>query len=265
MGWSDFFLFLCNLYKTGVFVSICGLDCAKRESYTIQNTVIMYKTLLLATALLVPAFAQDEAKPAEGAPTPDAPQAQRGQRGQRGGAPGGFRMMAGPGMALLIEEVVMDKYDADKDGKLDDTEKASLKEAADKAREAQRKAREERAAQRGQGGEGRPEGAEGPRRPRGEGGEGRPEGRGPRGQRGQGGEGRPEGAPPRPEGAPQRPAIDPEMMIVGMSMLVEQYDTDKDGRINPEEAKPMLEAAKKLADEKAPKKDEAKEEAKSEE
>lgn len=183
-----------------------------------QLYFIMYKSLLLVCALMAPVFAQDQpAPPAAPEKGKDAPRV-AAERGQRPPRPGMMR-----GHMALVEKLVMDKYDADKNGKLDDAEKAKIKEDSAKIREERQKARQERAKKA----EGEAN-TENRRAPRGEGRRG-----GPRGE----GQGRPEGAPT---------VLDRETMMVGHALLVEKYDTDKDGRLSESEREAVRKDAEAL-------------------
>lgn len=171
----------------------------------------MYKSLLLACAFIAPMMAQDAPAPESASDKAPAARSERGQRGERGQRARQGMMERG----ALMEKLVLEKYDENKDGKLDDAEKAKVKEAAQKIREERAKNRPER-----------PEGANArPNR------EGRPEGQARQGR--SRGEGRPAGERgQRPEGAPR---VDRDTMVVGHALLLEKYDTDKDGKLSEAE------------------------------
>ena len=195
----------------------------------------MYKTLLMAVALIAPVLAQD---------------ASDGPRGPKHQGP---RDM---GRNILAHKLVMDKYDTNKDGKLDDTEKAALKADADKLREARHKEmlakwdkdgdgklsdeekeamktavkaeREKAMKERAESRKDKKDDAKA---------DGDKEGRGKRGERGDRGPRGPRGG--RPGG---------DMMIVGQALVMEKYDTDKDGKLSKDERDAMkscIEAARK--------------------
>lgn len=180
----------------------------------------MYKSFLIAAALIAPIMGQDTT-PTPAVPS-DAP-AHHGERAHRGDI---ARMH-------IAHKLVMDKYDANKDGKIDDTEKAVIKAEADKLRESRRKemlakfdkdsdgklSDEEKKAMRATR-EGKPE------RKKGEGKRG--EGKKPGESKHHEGEGKGHGD--HAHVAPER-----DVMIVGMALFMEKYDTDKDGKISKDE------------------------------
>lgn len=195
----------------------------------------MNKLFILTALLALPAFAQEE-----GSPAPD----------RQGPHRGGMMMHGGPGMMMLINQLGMEKYDVDKDGKISDSEKETIKADAESAREAMkkemeerranmtdeekaafRKAREERAQKRegkGEGKGGEAKDGDKPERPRGEGRRGgRPHGEA-RGER------------PDGPGAVFAPVARP--------LLKEKYDADKDGKLSKEETDKMHADAKALAE-----------------
>ena len=139
--------------------------------------------------LAMPAFAQQDAPQTKDLPTPP-----EGMRPGHWGAAGDMPQMPG---REDFHKKMLEKFDADKDGKLNDEERAAMKAEMEKMR-----------AERGD---------RGPKGPRGENGE-----RGPKGPRGENGGRGPKG--PRGE----RP---------GMPENMEQFDTDKDGKLSDEERK----------------------------
>lgn len=205
----------------------------------------MYKSFLIAAALIAPIMGQDTT------PAPSTPPAAPAHHG--GGAHRGDMVRT-----HIARMLVMDKYDANKDGKLDDTEKAAVKAEADKLREARRAemlakfdkdsdgklSDEEKKAMR-DAREARSEGKKG----EGKRGEGKKHGEGKHGE-GKHHEGEGKGHGDHAHVAPDR-----DVMIVGMALFMEKYDTDKDGKISKDEraaVKTDAEAAHKAHAEKAP-------------
>ena len=152
----------------------------------------MNKTIImtLAAALMVPAMANED--------QPQVP-AQ---------APACKQQPGRPGRHLNPErhKEMLEKFDADKDGKLSDEERKA-------AREAMKDAHGQR-------------GDKGPRGPR-------PEGAA---------EGRPEGCPGNAEGRPGRPG--PRFNPEQRKEMLEKFDADKDGKLSDEERKAAREAMK---------------------
>lgn len=153
----------------------------------------MNKTIImtLAAALMLPAMANEEQTPA-----PCGTSACEQQQPSR----------PGPRFSPEQRKAFIEKFDADKDGKLSDEERKAAHEAMKKAH-----------GQRGERGD-----------------------KGPRGPRPEGAEGRPEGRPGNAEGRPG-PRFSPEQR----KAFIEKFDTDKDGQLSEEERKAAHEAVKK--------------------
>ena len=186
---------------------------------------MMYKSLLLAGSFFaLPLFAQEVPAPEQDAcPAPAA----------EGKGPGPKHGM-NPLRARLAHKLVVDKYDADKDGKLSESER----EVAKKDAEALRKERHEKRLQKlDKDGDGKlsdeekeagrpPHAGKGPRK-------------GPHAGKGEGrGEGKGKG-----EGKPRPPRF---MMILGEALILEKYDVDKDGKLSDSEREAMRADAKAL-------------------
>lgn len=194
------------------------------------------------------------------------------------------------GTMMLAEEIIMEKYDANKDGKLDETELAKLREDVQAKHEAKRAevlakfdtdkdgklSNEERKAmreawmkenpeaakrmekmrERRQNGQG-PNKENRPNRNR----EQQPKGDGPQAGPQDGPQDKPEAAGPqgrqhRQPGGPNRGQgmnrPNSPMMTGGMMFLIEKYDTDKDGVLNETEQKALeADAVKKFEEKKA--------------
>ena len=151
----------------------------------------MNKTIImtLAAALMVPAMANEE--------QPQTP-AQAPVCEQQPGRPGRH-------FNPERHKAMLEKFDADKDGKLSDEERKAAREAMKEAH--------------GQRGD-----------------------RGPRGQRPEDAQGRPEGQPGNAEGRPGRPG--PRFNPEQHKAFIEKFDTDKDGKLSEEERKAAREAMK---------------------
>ncbi len=166
----------------------------------------MFKSLLIMCALVAPVLSQEapEASPAPGAP----PHHKKAHR------PAPARMM-------LMHDLVLQKYDADKDGKLSDGEKAALKADADKIRDARK---QERLAKWDKDGDGKLSDEE-KAAMKADREANAPEGKGPKG----------EGKHPRKPGKHGAHAPLPGMREIGHQLLMEKYDADKDGKLSESE------------------------------
>lgn len=199
----------------------------------------MYKSFLIAVALIAPIMGQDTTPTPPSAPAASAHHGDGAHRGD----------MVRTHIARML---VMDKYDANKDGKLDDTEKAVVKAEADKLRQARRA---EMLAKFDKDSDGKlsDEEKKAMRAAR----EARPEGKKGEGKRGEGkkhGEGKHHEGEGKGHGDHAHAAPDRDVMMVGMALFMEKYDTDKDGKISKEEraaVKTDAEAAHKAHAEKA--------------
>lgn len=181
----------------------------------------MYKTLLMAVALIAPVMAQD------------APEGSRPSR------PHGPRPIA---KNLMAQKLLMDKYDANKDGKLDDAEKVALKADAEKLKEARKKERlakwdkdgdgkfndEEKAAMKAEHEKRMAAKKERMEALKGKEGEAKADDEKKE-------HGKRDGKGKRHPGGPRGERPDFDMIIVGQALVLEKYDTDKDGKISKEE------------------------------
>ncbi len=241
----------------------------------------MYKNIILATVLSVgAAFAQDDIDPQFGQGMPQGPgfgqagpQGRPGMGGHRGQRPGfgnfGGRRMD-PDMMVLAETLFMEKYDADKDGKISDQEREAVKTDVKKVQDARQAemlkkfdkdgdgqiSDEERNAMREEFMKNRPQRERGNRGP-----QGGPQGRPNFGQGGpQGrpnfGQGGPQGRPDMGGNRGQRPGagnfggrrFDPDMMVLAETLFMAKYDADKDGKISDKEREAVKADVKKVQD-----------------
>ena len=197
----------------------------------------MKKNILLAMAFAIAApcaFAQDEAPATP--PPGDAPRHHEGRQGKRPQRPGMNPEQMG--MFIIGEQLVLEQYDTDKDGKLSDEEKAAVKAEIDKRMKARRDEMMKKYDKDGDGKlsdeekKARAEDWKNSRDQRPGMGEGR---RGPRGS---------EGRPGSPNGPRRGGAMDPVMML-GHDLIMEKYDTDKDGILSDSEKEALKADVKK--------------------
>ncbi|WP_455565031.1 EF-hand domain-containing protein [Akkermansia biwaensis] len=239
----------------------------------------MKKNILLAMAFAIAApcaFAQDEAPATP--PPGDAPRHHEGRQGKRPQRPGMNPEQMG--MFIIGEQLVLEQYDTDKDGKLSDEEKAAVKAEIDKRMKARRDemmkkydkdgdgklSREERQSMRDGWAKAHPEAVKKMEERRAEmmkkydkDGDGKlsdeekkvraEDWKNSRDQRPGMGEGRRgprggEGRPGSPNGPRRGGAMDPVMML-GHDLIMEKYDTDKDGILSDSEKEALKADVKK--------------------